>query len=207
MANAKINFEDEQVRKIYRHTTSHILAQAVKRIWSDVKLAIGPAIDNGYYYDFDMEHKITEEDLSKIEKEMKRIIKTGLPLERFELPRAEAIRFMKEKNEDYKVELIEDLPEDAVISFYKQGDFTDLCAGPHMEKTSQIKTVKLMSVAGAYWRGSEKNKMLQRIYGTSFPSQEELDDYINKIKEAKKHRRSEERRVGKECRSRWSPYH
>ena len=195
MANAKINFEDEQVRKIYRHTTSHILAQAVKRIWPDVKLAIGPAIDNGYYYDFDMEHKITEEDLSKIEKEMKRIIKTGLPLERFELPRAEAIRFMKEKNEDYKVELIEDLPEDAVISFYKQGDFTDLCAGPHMEKTSQIKTVKLMSVAGAYWRGSEKNKMLQRIYGTSFPSQEELDDYINKIREAKKR---DHRKIGKD---------
>ena len=195
MANAKINFEDEQVRKIYRHTTSHILAQAVKRIWPDVKLAIGPAIDNGYYYDFDMEHKITEEDLSKIEKEMKRIIKTGLPLERFELPRAEAIRFMKEKNKDYKVELIEDLPEDAVISFYKQGDFTDLCAGPHMEKTSQIKTVKLMSVAGAYWRGSEKNKMLQRIYGTSFPSQEELDDYINKIREAKKR---DHRKIGKD---------
>ena len=195
MANAKINFEDEQVRKIYRHTTSHILAQAVKRIWPDVKLAIGPAIDNGYYYDFDMEHKITEEDLSKIEKEMKRIIKTGLPLERFELPRAEAIRFMKEKNEDYKVELIEDLPEDAVISFYKQGDFTDLCAGPHMEKTSQIKTVKLMSVAGAYWRSSEKNKMLQRIYGTSFPSQEELDDYINKIREAKKR---DHRKIGKD---------
>lgn len=195
MANAKINFEDEQVRKIYRHTTSHILAQAVKRIWPDVKLAIGPAIDNGYYYDFDMEHKITEEDLSKIEKEMKRIIKTGLPLERFELPRAEAIRFMKEKNENYKVELIEDLPEDAVISFYKQGDFTDLCAGPHMEKTSQIKTVKLMSVAGAYWRGSEKNKMLQRIYGTSFPSQEELDDYINKIREAKKR---DHRKIGKD---------
>lgn len=195
MANAKINFEDEQVRKIYRHTTSHILAQAVKRIWPDVKLAIGPAIDNGYYYDFDMEHKITEEDLSKIEKEMKRIIKTGLPLERFELPRTEAIRFMKEKNEDYKVELIEDLPEDAVISFYKQGDFTDLCAGPHMEKTSQIKTVKLMSVAGAYWRGSEKNKMLQRIYGTSFPSQEELDDYINKIREAKKR---DHRKIGKD---------
>lgn len=195
MANAKINFEDEQVRKIYRHTTSHILAQAVKRIWPDVKLAIGPAIDNGYYYDFDMEHKITEEDLSKIEKEMKRIIKTGLPLERFELPRAEAIRFMKEKNEDYKVELIEDLPEDAVISFYKQGDFTDLCAGPHMEKTSQIKTVKLMSVAGAYWRGSEKNKMLQRIYGTSFPSQEELNDYINKIREAKKR---DHRKIGKD---------
>lgn len=195
MANAKINFEDEQVRKIYRHTTSHILAQAVKRIWPDVKLAIGPAIDNGYYYDFDMEHKITEEDLSKIEKEMKRIIKTGLPLERFELPRAEAIRFMKKKNEDYKVELIEDLPEDAVISFYKQGDFTDLCAGPHMEKTSQIKTVKLMSVAGAYWRGSEKNKMLQRIYGTSFPSQEELDDYINKIREAKKR---DHRKIGKD---------
>ena len=188
-------FRSEQVRKIYRHTTSHILAQAVKRIWPDVKLAIGPAIDNGYYYDFDMEHKITEEDLSKIEKEMKRIIKTGLPLERFELPRAEAIRFMKEKNEDYKVELIEDLPEDAVISFYKQGDFTDLCAGPHMEKTSQIKTVKLMSVAGAYWRGSEKDKMLQRIYGTSFPSQEELDDYINKIREAKKR---DHRKIGKD---------
>ena len=195
MAKEKINFEDEQVRNNYRHTTSHILAQAVKHIWPEAKLAIGPAIENGFYYDFDLDHKFTEEDLKKIEKEMKKIMKAGYPLTRFELPRDEALKFMKDRNEDYKVELIEDLPEDATISFYEQGDFTDLCAGPHVEKTSNIKAVKLMSVAGAYWRGNEKNKMLQRIYGTSFPSQEELDEYLAKLEEAKKR---DHRLIGKE---------
>ncbi|MBR6444449.1 MAG: threonine--tRNA ligase [Firmicutes bacterium] len=195
MAKEKINFEDEQVRNNYRHTTSHILAQAVKHLWPEAKLAIGPAIENGFYYDFDLDHKFTDEDLRKIEKEMKKIIKAGYPLKRFELPRTEAIKFMKDRNEDYKVELIADLPKDAVISFYEQGDFTDLCAGPHVEKTSNIKAVKLMSVAGAYWRGNEKNKMLQRIYGTSFPSQEELDEYLAKLEEAKKR---DHRLIGKE---------
>ena len=170
MAKERIDFADENVRDKYRHTTSHIMAQAIKNIWPEAKLAIGPAIENGFYYDIDLEHKFTDEDLKAIEKEMKKIIKAGYPLERFELPREEAIKFMEDRNEDYKVELIKDLPEGEVISFYKQGDFVDLCAGPHMEKTSDIKAVKLESVAGAYWRGDSNNKMLQRIYGTSsFP--------------------------------------
>ena len=195
MAKAKIDFNNEEQRNAYRHTTSHILAQAVKTIWPEAKLAIGPAIDNGFYYDIDMEHKLTDEDLKKIEKEMKKIMKAGLPLERFELPREEAIKFMADRNEDYKVELIEDLPEDEVISFYKQGDFVDLCAGPHVEKTSVIKAIKLTSVAGAYWRGDSNKKMLQRIYGTSFPSQEELDAHLKQIEEAKKR---DHRKIGKE---------
>ena len=195
MAKEKINFEDEQVRLKYRHTASHVMAQAIKNIWPDAKLAIGPAIDNGYYYDIDMEHKLSDQDLLKIQKEMKKVINANHKLERFELPREEAIAFMAERNEDYKVELINDLPEDAVISFYKQGDFVDLCAGPHMESTGQIKAVKLMSVAGAYWRGDEHNKMLQRIYGTAFPTQEELDEYINRLEEAKKR---DHRKIGKE---------
>lgn len=195
MAKEKINFEDEQVRLRYRHTTSHILAQAVKKLWPDAKLAIGPAIENGFYYDFDMEHKLNDQDLLKIQKEMKKIIQANYPLERFELPREEAIKFMADKGEDYKVELIEDLPEDETISFYKQGDFVDLCAGPHMEKTGQIKAVKLQSVAGAYWRGDSNRPMLQRIYGTCFPSQQELDDYIAKLEEAKKR---DHRKIGKE---------
>ncbi len=195
MAKEKINFEDEKVRSNYRHTTSHILAQAVKKLWPDAKLAIGPAIENGFYYDFDMEHKLSDQDLLKIMKEMKKITQANYKIERFELPREEAIKFMEERNEDYKVELIKDLPEDAIISFYKQGDFVDLCAGPHMESTGQIKAIKLMSVAGAYWRGDEHNKMLQRIYGTSFPSQEELDQYINRLEEAKKR---DHRKIGKE---------
>ena len=195
MAKAKIDFNNEEQRNAYRHTTSHILAQAVKTIWPDAKLAIGPAIDNGFYYDIDMEHKLTDDDLKKIEKEMKKIMKAGLPLERFELPREEAIKFMEERNEDYKVELINDLPEDETISFYKQGDFVDLCAGPHVEKTSVIKAIKLTSVAGAYWRGDSNRKMLQRIYGTSFPSQEELDAYLKQIEEAKKR---DHRKIGKE---------
>lgn len=195
MAKDKIDFSSEEVRHRYRHTSSHIMAQAVKKLWPNAKLAIGPAIENGFYYDIDMEHKITDQDLLKIQKEMKRIIQANYPIERFELPRKEAIELEKRAGEDYKVELIEDLPEDAVISFYKQGDFTDLCAGPHMDSTGQIKAVKLTSVAGAYWRGDEHNKMLQRIYGTSFPSQAELDDYLAKIEEAKKR---DHRKIGKE---------
>ena len=195
MAKEKINFEDAQVRDNYRHTTSHIMAQAVKKLWPDAKLAIGPAIDNGFYYDFDMEHKLSDQDLLKIQKEMKKIIQANYPLERFELPREEAIKFMAERNEDYKVELIQDLPEDAIISFYQQGDFVDLCAGPHMESTGQIKAVKLQSIAGAYWRGDSDRKMLQRIYGTAFPSQAELDEYIERLEEAKKR---DHRKIGKE---------
>lgn len=195
MAKEKINFEDEQMRLKYRHTTSHIMAQAVKNLWPDVKLAIGPAIENGFYYDFDMDHKISDQDLLKIQKEMKKIIKANYPLERFELPREEAIKFMEDKGEDYKVELIKDLPEDEVISFYKQGDFTDLCAGPHMESTGQIKAVKLQSVAGAYWRGDVNRKMLQRVYGTCFPTQEELEEYLKRLEEAKKR---DHRKIGKE---------
>ena len=195
MAKEKINFEDEDIKLKYRHTTSHIMAQAVKNLWPDAKLAIGPAIDNGFYYDIDMEHKLSDQDLLKIQKEMKKVIQANYKLERFELPREEAVKYMAERGEDYKVELIEDLPEDAVISFYKQGDFVDLCAGPHMESTGQIKAVKLMSVAGAYWRGDEHNKMLQRIYGTCFPSQEELDQYIERLEEAKKR---DHRKIGKE---------
>ncbi len=195
MAKEKIDFENEEIRLEYRHTTSHILAQAIKQIWPDAKLAIGPAIENGFYYDIDMEHKLTDQDLLKIQKEMKKVIQANYRLERFELPREEAIQFMADRKEDYKVELIQDLPEDAVISFYKQGDFVDLCAGPHMESTGQIKAVKLQSVAGAYWRGDEHNKMLQRIYGTCFPSQAELDEYLAKLEEAKKR---DHRKIGKE---------
>ncbi|MEF2676100.1 MAG: threonine--tRNA ligase [Eubacteriales bacterium] len=192
---AKIDFSIQEERDRYRHSTSHIMAQAVKRLWPEAKLAIGPAIENGFYYDFDLDHKFTDEDLQAITKEMKKIIKAAYPIERFELPREEAIKFMEERNEPYKVELIKDLPEGEVISFYKQGDFTDLCAGPHMESTGQIKAYKLQSVAGAYWRGDSNNKMLQRIYGTSFPSQEELKEYLDKIEEAKKR---DHRKIGKE---------
>ena len=195
MAKEKLNFEDEQVRNTYRHTASHIMAQAVKNLWPDTKLAIGPAIDNGFYYDFESEHKFSEEDFLKIQKEMKKIVQANYPLERFELPRAEAIALMEEKNEPYKVELINDLPEDAVISFYKQGDFVDLCAGPHMESTGKIKAFKLMSVAGAYWRGDSDRQMLQRIYATAFPAQAELDEYVKRLEEAKKR---DHRKIGRE---------
>ncbi|MBO4941525.1 MAG: threonine--tRNA ligase [Clostridia bacterium] len=181
-----LTFDDEDGRRTYRHTTSHILAQAVKRLFPSAKLAIGPAIDDGFYYDFDFENPITNNDLEKIEAEMKKIIKEDLPLERFELPRAEALKLMEEKGEAYKVELINDLPEDAVISFYKQGDFTDLCAGPHLLSTGKIKAIKLQYTAGAYWRGNENNKMLTRIYGTAFPKKAELDEYIERLEEAKK---------------------
>ncbi len=179
-----------------RHTASHVMAQAVKRLWPETKLAIGPSIADGFYYDIDREEPVTAEDLVKIEAEMKKIIKEGLPLERFELPRAEAIALMKEKGEPYKVELIEDLPEDATISFYRQGEFTDLCAGPHLMSTKEVgKAFKLMNIAGAYWRGSEKNKMLTRIYATAFQKKEDLDAYVTMMEEAKKR---DHRKLGKE---------
>ena len=184
--------ENEELR-VLRHTASHVLAQAVKRLFPNANLAIGPAIDTGFYYDFDVETPFTPDDLVKLEKEMKRIVKKNDKLERFELPREQALELMKD--EPYKVELINDLPDDAVISFYKQGDFTDLCAGPHLSSTGGVKAFKLMSIAGAYWRGSEKNKMLQRIYGTAFGSREELDAYLNMLEEAKKR---DHRKLGKQ---------
>ena len=180
-----LTFADEEGRRVFRHTASHVLAQAVKRLFPQAKLAIGPAIENGFYYDFDVETPFTAQDLSALEKEMQRIVKKNERLERFELPREEARKFMEEKGEPYKVELIDDLPEDAVISFYRQGDFTDLCAGPHLPSTGKIKAVKLTQVAGAYWRGSEKNKMLQRIYGTAFDTKEALDAYVKQVEEAR----------------------
>jgi len=190
-----LTFDDEEGKKIFRHTSSHILAQAVKRLYPEVKLAIGPAIDNGFYYDFDADFVFTQEILDKIEAEMNSIVKHDIKLERFELPRDEAIKFMEEKGEPYKVELIQDLPEDAAISFYKQDEYVDLCAGPHIQSTGKVKAFKLLSVAGAYWRGNEKNKMLQRIYGTSFPQKSELDNYVNMLEEAKKR---DHRKLGKE---------
>ena len=181
-------FENPEYRRTYWHTCSHVLAQAMKRLHPEVKLAIGPSIENGFYYDFDVEKPFTEEDLAALEAEMRKICKEKLKLERFELPRAEAIRFMEEKEEPYKVELIQDLPEDAHISFYKQGEFTDLCAGPHLDSTGRIKgnAIKLTSATGAYWRGDSKRKMLQRIYGVAFPKKEELDEYLARQAEALK---------------------
>ena len=181
-------FENEQYRRTYWHTCSHVLAQAVKRLYPDVKLAIGPSIDNGFYYDFDAPFNFTQEHLDALEAEMRKICKEKLKLERFELPREEAIRFMEEKEEPYKVELINDLPEDAVISFYKQGEFTDLCAGPHLDSTGRIKgnAIKLTQCCGAYWRGDSKRKMLQRIYAVAFPKKEELDEYVRQREEALK---------------------
>ena len=181
-------FENEEYRKTYWHTCSHVLAQAMKRLHPEVKLAIGPSIDNGFYYDFDTPVPFTPEDLTALEGEMRKICKEKLKLERFELPRAEAIKFMEELEEPYKVELINDLPEDAVISFYKQGDFTDLCAGPHLDSTGRIKgnAIKLTSATGAYWRGDSSRKMLQRIYGVAFPKKEELDAYLEQQAEALK---------------------
>ncbi len=190
-----LKFDDEAGKDTFRHTSSHILAQAVKKLFPEVKLGIGPAIDNGFYYDFDLEHRFSEEDFPAIEKEMRKIVEANYPIEKFELSREEAIRFVEEKGEAYKVELINDLPEDAVISFYKQGDFTDLCAGPHLSTTSPVKAIKIMSAAGAYWRGSEKNKMLQRLYATSFPKQKQLDEYLEKLEEAKKR---DHRKIGRE---------
>ena len=192
---AFLTFEEDGGKHTLRHTASHILAQAVKRLWPEAKLAIGPAIDKGFYYDIDMEHILTPEDLGKIEKEMSRIVKENLPIIKSVMPRQEAIEFFKAKNEDYKVELIQDLPEDAVISCYSQGDFIDLCAGPHVASTGKVKAFKLQSIAGAYWRGDEKNKMLQRIYGTAFEKKEALDAYLHLLEEAAKR---DHRKLGKE---------
>lgn len=192
---AFLTFEEDGGKHTLRHTASHILAQAVKRLWPEAKLAIGPAIDKGFYYDIDMEHTLTPEDLGKIEKEMSRIVKENLPITKSVMPRQEAIDFFKAKNEDYKVELIQDLPEDTVISCYSQGDFIDLCAGPHVASTGKVKAFKLQSIAGAYWRGDEKNKMLQRIYGTAFEKKEELDAYLHLLEEAAKR---DHRKLGKE---------
>ncbi len=193
----EFNFSDAEYRKMYRHTTSHVLAQAVKRLYPEAKLAIGPAIEDGFYYDIDIEKPFTPEDLEALEGEMRKICKEKIKLERFELPREEAIAFMQERQEPYKVELIQDLPEDAVISFYKQGDFTDLCAGPHLDSTGRIKgnAIKLTTVNGAYWRGDSNRKMLQRIYGTCFPTKAELDAYLARIEEAKKR---DHRKLGRE---------
>ena len=180
------DFSDASYRHAFRHTSSHILAQAVKRLYPQTRLAIGPAIESGYYYDFDRDEPFSPEELGKIEDEMRKIVKANFPIERFELPRDEARALMVQAGETYKVELIDDLPADAVISFYRQGEFVDLCAGPHLAATGEVKAFKLTQVAGAYWRGSEKNKMLQRIYGTSFPDKQQLKDYLDQQEEAKK---------------------
>ena len=190
-----LTFDDEEGKGAYRHTTSHITAQAVKKLFPNAKLAIGPSIENGFYYDYDVEKPFSPEDLENIEKEMKKICDEDLKLERFTLPRDEALKLMKDLDEPYKVELIEELPEGEEISFYKQGDYVDLCAGPHLMSTGLVKAFKLTSFSGAYWRGNEKNKMLQRIYGTSFPKKSELDNYLALIEEAKKR---DHRKLGKE---------
>jgi threonyl-tRNA synthetase len=190
-----LTFDSEGGKGAFRHTTSHIMAQAIKRLFPEVKLAIGPSIEDGFYYDIDSDEPITAEDLPKIEAEMKKIVKENLTITRFTKPRAEAIEFFKEKNEPYKVELIEDLPEDSEISFYQQGEFVDLCAGPHLMTTKPVKAFKLTSLAGAYWRGSEKNKMLTRIYGTSYTKKADLEEYITRMEEAKKR---DHRKLGKE---------
>ena len=190
-----LTFADEDGRRAFRHTASHVLAEAIQHVRPGTKYAIGPAIADGFYYDVDSDEPFTAEDLKALEKEMQHLIKKNERVERFELPRAEALKLMQDRNEPYKVELINDLPEDAVISFYTNGDFTDLCAGPHLASTGKIKAVKLTQVAGAYWRGDEKNKMLQRIYGTCFPSREELDEYLARIEEAKKR---DHRKIGRE---------
>ena len=201
MITMKALYADGSVREtddelpVIRHTASHVMAQAVQRLWPGTKLAIGPAIDDGFYYDFDKEGGFTPEDLEKIEAEMKKIIKENLKLETYTLPRAEAIAYLRSRGEDYKVQLVEDLPEDAPISFYKQGEFVDLCAGPHAMYTKAVKAFKLLSLAGAYWRGDEHNKMLSRIYGTAFESKEKLEAYLNMLEEAKKR---DHRKLGKE---------
>ena len=195
--NNEFSFENPQYRKTYWHTCSHVMAQAVKRLWPEVKLAIGPSIDNGFYYDFDAPFNFTQENLDAIEAEMRKICKEKLKLERFELPREEAIKYMQEKDEPYKVELINDLPEDAHISFYTQGEFTDLCAGPHLDSTGRIKgnAIKLTACNAAYWRGDSSRQTLQRIYGVAFPKKEQLDEYLARIEEAKKR---DHRKLGKE---------
>ena len=186
---------DIEGKKAYWHTTSHIMAQAIKRINPKIKLAIGPSIDEGFYYDFDIDKHFSDEDKEKIEAEMKKIIKEDLQIEKFTLPRKDAIKLMEEMQEPYKIELIKDLPENAEISFYKQGEFTDLCAGPHLISTGKIKAIKLLSSSGAYWRGNEKNKMLQRIYGISFPKASEVEEYLQKLEDAKER---DHRKIGKE---------
>lgn len=192
---AFLTFEEDGGKHTLRHTASHILAQAIKRLWPEAKLAIGPAIDKGFYYDIDMEHVLVPEDLLKIEKEMSRIVKENLPITKSVMSRQEAIEFFTSKHEDYKVELIQDLPEDAIISCYSQGDFIDLCAGPHAASTGKVKAFKLQSIAGAYWRGDEKNKMLQRVYGTAFEKKEDLEAYLHLLEEAAKR---DHRKLGKE---------
>ena len=181
-----LTFADDEGKKVYRHTASHILAQAVKRLYPETKLTIGPAVDNGYYYDFDSEISFTQDILKNIESEMKKIMRENLRIERFELPREEAIALMTEKEEPYKVQLIEELPDDAVISFYRQGEFVDLCAGPHLFSTAAVRAVKLTQCTGAYWKGDQNNKMLQRVYGIAYPSKEEMNAYLTAVEEAKK---------------------
>ena len=181
-----LTFADDEGKKVYRHTASHILAQAVKRLYPETKLTIGPAVDNGFYYDFDSEISFTQDILKNLESEMKKIMRENLRIERFELPRAEAIALMTEKNEPYKVQLIEELPENAVISFYRQGEFVDLCAGPHLFSTAVVRAVKLTQCTGAYWKGDQNNKMLQRVYGIAYPSKEEMNAYLTAVEEAKK---------------------
>ena len=183
-----VTLKDKEGIEVYRHTCAHVLAQAVKNIFPTCKLAIGPVIENGFYYDFEFNTPITQEDFGKIEDEMQKIIKDNTPIERFELPRKEAIDLMTRFKEKYKVEIINDLPEDSVISFYKQGAFTDLCRGPHLPSTGRIKAFKLTSLAGAYWRGNEKNKMLTRIYGVAFAKKDEMQEYFDMLEEAKKAR-------------------
>ena len=190
-----VKFEDKEGKEVFWHTSTHIMAQAIKRLYPEAKLAIGPAVDNGFYYDIDLEHRLVPEDLEKIEAEMKKIVKEGFEVERMELSREEAIKFMEEQGENYKVELIKDLPEGATISLYKQGEFTDLCAGPHLPNVKKVKAFKLMSVAGAYWRADQNNKMLQRVYGIAFEKNKELEEYLNMLEEAKKR---DHRKIGKE---------
>lgn len=196
--DCKVNFfkfDDPEGKEVFRHTSAHIFAQAVKRLWPEAKLAIGPAIENGFYYDFDLDYRLVPEDLEKIEAEMKKIVKEDLVIEGFEVSREEAIELMKEKGEDYKVEMIEELPDGEVISMYRQGEFVDLCRGPHLQSTKKIKAFKLQSIAGAYWRGDENNKMLQRVYGTSFEKNKDLEEYLKMLEEAKKR---DHRKIGKE---------
>ena len=181
-----LTFADAEGRHVFRHTASHILAQAVKRLYPEVKLTIGPAIEDGFYYDFDSDTPFSADVLAKIEGEIKKIVKENHKIERFELPRAEAIALMRELGEPYKVQLIEELPDDAVISFYRQGEFTDLCAGPHLFSTGAVKGIKLTQCTGAYWKGDQKNKVLQRVYGTAFPSKDALNEHLARIEEARK---------------------
>ena len=190
-----LTFADAEGAHVFRHTAAHILAQAVKRLFPETKLTIGPAIENGFYYDFDSEVAFTPEILTKLEAEMKKIVKENHKIERFELPRAEAIAFMQEKGEPYKVQLIEELPEDAVISFYRQGEFTDLCAGPHLFSTGAVKALKLTQCTGAYWKGDQNNKQLQRVYGIAFPTKDELNAYVTMLEEARKR---DHNKVGRE---------